>query len=220
MANRDARASMDRMIRTADFKSHWFNAMNSDKPMKTVFAVCGLILGALAIYLAGFAVWFRSDSSEELAFMRFVDIFLGLLFGLATLLMLVSIRAKARHLWIWPIVVLAVVAGALISWHDGVYRLRTTLPPRYFAASRVRMTQSALIEYAKDCGHFPSEVQGLIALCRNPGEEKWKGPYIDEDQLIDPWGTPLQYRIVGERFEVWSAGKDKVSGTEDDVLLP
>ena len=76
---------------------------------------------------------------------------------------------------------------------------------------------NALNDYKEDCGEFPSTDQGLIALCKNPGHEKWAGPYLSEEVLIDAWGNPLQYRLDEDRVRVWSFGRDGVNETEDDI---
>jgi hypothetical protein len=42
---------------------------------------------------------------------------------------------------------------------------------------------------------------------------------MQQDASIDPWGTPY-YLLVnrGASYQVGSAGKDRVAGTEDDIL--
>lgn len=39
-------------------------------------------------------------------------------------------------------------------------------------------------------------------------------------ELVDSWGTPFQLSFSGERPEVVSAGKDKMFGTPDDLVVP
>ena len=46
-------------------------------------------------------------------------------------------------------------------------------------------------------------------------------PYMEPDELLDPWDNPYNYANPGtrnsRRFDVWSNGPDGESGTADDV---
>lgn len=122
--------------------------------------------------------------------------------------------------------------------------------------------RQALDAYKSDVGRFPSADEGLSALVTMPSSltpverVQWKGPYVEEQALVDPWGHPFLYRFPptfnvgdapvvtrlsddsiswppGTRFAVsadrtrlalfpdqvdlWSAGSDGASGTDDDV---
>ena len=57
-------------------------------------------------------------------------------------------------------------------------------------------------------------------------EEDWGGPYLKKSDLLDPWGTPYEYREEGEvnmgSFDIISFGKDRQSGGEgenEDIYL-
>jgi general secretion pathway protein G len=68
---------------------------------------------------------------------------------------------------------------------------------------------------------YPGTEQGLEALLRNPGNAaKWRGPYIEENKLSDPWGTKYQYESDGRTFKIISAGPDQTHGNEDDITYP
>lgn len=78
----------------------------------------------------------------------------------------------------------------------------------------------ALDLFETDLGRYPSEDEGLEVLVNDPGEAKWKGPYLKGELLPDPWGTAYQYGIDPEnprRYRLSSAGPDQQFGTEDDV---
>jgi general secretion pathway protein G len=80
--------------------------------------------------------------------------------------------------------------------------------------------ETPLYRYKIDNGAFPSTEQGLAALLKPPPEtqDTWRGPYID-DEPIDPWGNPYQYRQPGlhhpERYDIWSLGPDGVASDDD-----
>ena len=72
-------------------------------------------------------------------------------------------------------------------------------------------------------GDFPTTIDALLS---NPGgDQKWAGPYLDKGKVpVDPWGNPLQYHYPGthqgggqDRPDIWSMGKDKQTGTADDI---
>jgi general secretion pathway protein G len=78
----------------------------------------------------------------------------------------------------------------------------------------------ALQLYKVQTNHYPTTEQGLNAMLSNPGEKNWRGPYAEEKQLKDPWGTPYDYTSDGRTFEIICAGKDQTVGTEDDLHYP
>ena len=87
---------------------------------------------------------------------------------------------------------------------------------------------SALIAYRMHTGSFPTTEQGLKALVEQPTlppfPKRWKA--MADEVPRDPWGQEYRYRLFPEddpnRFEIWSPGKDRVDGTEDDLssLVP
>lgn len=68
---------------------------------------------------------------------------------------------------------------------------------------------------------YPTTDQGLEALIDNPGESKrWRGPYIDENKLVDPWQQSFEYESDGRSVKITSLGIDGQLGTEDDISYP
>jgi len=41
--------------------------------------------------------------------------------------------------------------------------------------------------------------------------------WIKEGKFVDGWDHPIQYRVDGKQFQVWSCGPDGISGTDDDL---
>lgn len=83
---------------------------------------------------------------------------------------------------------------------------------------------SAVKMYAINAGHPPTTAQGLEALVSTPTlppVPDCHTPLIKEVPC-DPWGTPYGYSCHprnegGWEFEIRSAGKDGVFGSEDDI---
>lgn len=76
---------------------------------------------------------------------------------------------------------------------------------------------NAVNNHYRDTGLIPPSIH---ALTRKPeGIANWKGPYLSEAQIHDPWGTQYQYRAPGsgEPFEVMSLGSDRAAGGTGDA---
>ncbi len=82
------------------------------------------------------------------------------------------------------------------------------------AETQLSLLSQKVSEYQSDVGELP---ESLEALVKAPGNvEGWLGPYSKEQQLKDPWNTPIEYRNPGAdaEFELVSLGADKKSGGE------
>lgn len=78
-----------------------------------------------------------------------------------------------------------------------------------------------LTMFRVDNSRYPSTEQGLDALVTDPGDaRRWRGPYIEEEKLVDPWGTSYDYESDGRSYRITSAGPDQATGTEDDFSYP
>jgi general secretion pathway protein G len=99
-------------------------------------------------------------------------------------------------------VILTVVA--LAFWRDHQRKLAIAKEQR-----RELMARRELDLYAKslelfyaDFRRYPTEKEGLAALIRRPSAlAGWRGPYIDGDFSVDPWGNEYVY-------SVWNDGAD------------
>ncbi len=90
------------------------------------------------------------------------------------------------------------------------------------ARTKMANIESAIITFQLDCGRLPDESLGLDELITPPAdlEEKWKGPYLKQSQLLDPWENPYEYVEQGEinpgSFDLISYGADGTDGGEGD----
>lgn len=90
------------------------------------------------------------------------------------------------------------------------------------AQTQVKMLKGALESMRLDIGRFPTTEEGLTLLNTMPKDDKtrsrWRGPYLDDDTPLDPWGTPYQYSVPGTKgqpFALYSFGADSKPGGED-----
>ncbi len=103
------------------------------------------------------------------------------------------------------------------------------------AIAQMEQIKRALNNYEMALKEFPDpDAQGLEALIEKPDFEdesmgdKWRGPYLEKEKLIDPWGSEITYELVEEEtgetirkvVKLTSPGPDKEEGTEDDIVVP
>lgn len=94
---------------------------------------------------------------------------------------------------------------------------------RQKARTDIVALENALAQYRLDNGTFPSTEQGLDALINEPTVEPRprnyrRGGYIQRLPQ-DPWGNDYLLLSPGEYsdFDVFSAGPDGQTGTDDDI---
>ena len=84
------------------------------------------------------------------------------------------------------------------------------------AKAGVRKVATAVDQFYLDSGSAPSKLEELVT---RPGNaSNWGGPYLNESQLKDPWGTPYVIKVPGEGgqpYAVISLGSDKAPGGAD-----
>ena len=66
-----------------------------------------------------------------------------------------------------------------------------------------------------EVGKYP---ENLGALVRNPGSDKWNGPYAKDADLKDAWGNDYRYTIPGQgkAYDLVSLGADGREGGEGE----
>ena len=86
------------------------------------------------------------------------------------------------------------------------------------AKTQIEMLLTALDGYRLDVGSYPSGSDGLDALMRDPGNDKWNGPYLQKAVPEDPWGNAYHYENPGQHGEVdvFSYGADGQPGGDGE----
>ena len=84
------------------------------------------------------------------------------------------------------------------------------------ARAQLEAFDKSLQAYRLDTGRFPSTAQGLTALfVQPPDEPRWRGPYLQGEVPLDPWGTSYRYSVPGSQgkdYNLSSVGKDRAPG--------
>ena len=85
----------------------------------------------------------------------------------------------------------------------------------------MRQFPAPLNSFKRDIGRYPTNEEGLYVLQKQTDSiaGKWRGPYMPDWDLIDPWGNKILYKYSSDHdsYEIISAGPDGVFGTEDDI---
>lgn len=88
------------------------------------------------------------------------------------------------------------------------------------AQQKIKVLEAKVLEFQTDCGRLPTAQEGLHALLNAPGDVKnWKGPYVKEKDILDPWDQEFVYINPGRRntdFDLVTYGADKQEGGEDE----
>ncbi len=91
------------------------------------------------------------------------------------------------------------------------------------ARSQIAGIAVALDLFRLDAGRYPTSSEGLAALVTTPPQmDFWGGPYLQAEDLSDPWGRTYVYRFPGEGgpYDLQSLGADgEVGGTGPDADL-
>jgi general secretion pathway protein G len=93
------------------------------------------------------------------------------------------------------------------------------------AETQIRMLKGALETMRLDLGRFPSAEEGLQILVTAPTDGatrlRWRGPYLDGQVPVDPWGNPYQYDPRGRDtnpFALYSFGPDGRSSSANAYI--
>jgi general secretion pathway protein G len=90
------------------------------------------------------------------------------------------------------------------------------------ARSGMSLLKTDLDRYKFENNKYPTTEQGLNALLTAPGGDarNWRGPYTEENKVVDPWKNPYGYESDGRTFRITSGGVDQEMGTADDLVYP
>jgi general secretion pathway protein G len=92
------------------------------------------------------------------------------------------------------------------------------------ARSQIETFGLSLDAYFLDCGHYPTDQQGLSALWEKPdAADYWNGPYLNKPVPRDPWGADYEYQAPGQNNMPYSIrsfgadGREGGSGSDADI---
>jgi general secretion pathway protein G len=107
---------------------------------------------------------------------------------------------RNRRAFIAAMISLLVLAAAGFA----VWRAQERKQAQAQSQRRESMARRELDLYAKaletfyaDFGRYPTVAEGLASLARQPSTlAGWRGPYIEGDYSVDPWGVEYVYQTI------------------------
>lgn len=122
------------------------------------------------------------------------------------------------------IVVVIIVLGLLAGLVGPQIIGRVSEAKTSTAETQIELFSVALDNYRLDNGRYPTTEQGLQALRQKPANEpvpyNWRGPYLQKEIPLDPWGQPYVYRSPGDvnstAYDLFTLGRDGQPGGEDE----
>src|SRR5499426_4604981 len=93
-------------------------------------------------------------------------------------------------------IVLAVAGFAVWRAHERKQAQAQSQRRESMARQELDLFAKALEIFHADFGRYPTTTEGLGALVRQPSSlAGWRGPYIDKDYSVDPWGAEYVYQV-------------------------
>jgi general secretion pathway protein G len=132
----------------------------------------------------------------------------------------VKLKTDAGFSFIETIVAISIILilSAAVGFSAVKYIERARLAA---CRNQIETFRLSLQSYLLDCGMYPTESQGLLALWEkpilSPVPPLWNGPYIDRQLPKDPWGNEYIYKNPGDKnlpFTILSYGADGKEGGE------
>lgn len=124
-------------------------------------------------------------------------------------------RSLSRGFTLLEILVVLVIIGLLAGLVGPRLLSQLDRAKVTTAETQIRMLRGALETMRLDLGRFPSAEEGLQLLVTPPADgamrQRWRGPYLDGQLPMDPWGNPYQYDPRGRDtnpFTLYSFGPD------------
>jgi general secretion pathway protein G len=114
--------------------------------------------------------------------------------------------------------ILAILAGIVLPKLSG----RTEQAKESAAKTQIATFGTALDAFEVDTGGYPRGKSGLQSLVVRPRDaQNWKGPYLEKDVPMDPWGHAYIYECPGKHnptgYDLMSMGPDGRVGGDDDI---
>ena len=132
---------------------------------------------------------------------------------------------KRRRLLITAAVCIVLITATAIS----LSMMGTRKQQQVQQQRRETMARRELDLYAKalelfraDFGRYPTAKEGLGALNHNPPLlANWRGPYIEKDYSVDPWGNEYVYRVFNEEkgYELFTNGPEGETATRPFIRI-
>lgn len=131
-------------------------------------------------------------------------------------------RERQRGFTLVEMLLVLVILGTLAAIVVPKFAGRTEQAKVTAAQTQISTFQTVLDAFEIDNGYYPKGSNGLQDLIVEPSNaQDWRGPYLNQDIPLDPWGNPYVYECPGKRnergYDIMSMGPDGRSGNDDDI---
>jgi general secretion pathway protein G len=97
------------------------------------------------------------------------------------------------------LVILAIAVFAVWRVHERKQTQALSQKREAMARQELDLYAKALEIFHADFGRYPIATEGLGALVRQPSTlAGWRGPYIEKDFSVDPWGAEYVYQVFND----------------------
>lgn len=139
--------------------------------------------------------------------------------------------SRAPGFTLLEMLVVLVIIGLIASLVGPRLFARVDSSKVQVAETQSKMLRGAIETFRLEVGRLPTVEEGLEALRKAPSDARakarWRGPYLDEEVPVDPWGNAYVYSMPGrdgQPFAIYSLGADGKPGGEgndgDVGILP
>lgn len=121
-------------------------------------------------------------------------------------------RRRQAGFSLMEIIIVTILIGAIVAFAARQVLGGGDRANYRIAEAQIQTLAQKIDQYEMDTGRLPGALQDLVT---QPGDAPgWLGPYARNDDLLDPWKTPIQYRVPGDgrRFDLISLGADRAPG--------
>jgi general secretion pathway protein G len=95
--------------------------------------------------------------------------------------------------------VLAIVAFTVRRAQERKQAQAESQKRELMARNELDLYSKALENFHADFGRYPIANEGLAVLVRQPSTlAGWRGPYIEKDYSVDPWGNDYLYQVFND----------------------
>lgn len=95
--------------------------------------------------------------------------------------------------------VLAIVALTIRRAQERKQAQAESQKREVMARTELDLYSKALDNFRADFGRYPMANEGLAVLFRQPSTlAGWRGPYIEKDYSVDPWGNDYIYQVYND----------------------
>jgi general secretion pathway protein G len=125
-----------------------------------------------------------------------------------------AVPARQRGFSLMEIIIVTILIGGIVAFAARQVLGGGDKANFRLAQAQVQTLAQKIEQYRMDTGRLPGALQDLVV---QPGNVTgWLGPYAKEADLLDPWKTPIQYRVPGDGrpYDLVSLGADGSPGGE------